>query len=80
MSPDHLSHYTLQYESQKYDVKMIHKEPELIAAFCISSGTETQIAVATHKEVLELDITTLLNPPVWLDDNDSDEDMNTRLV
>lgn len=42
-------------------------------AFCLNAVTETTIAAATHKEVVELDISSLLNPPMWMED-DSDEE------
>lgn len=57
-------------------MKLIHKDQEVIPAFCMNSCTETQLCVATHKELLEMDISSLLNPPVWLDDDSDDESSN----
>ena len=45
----------------------------MISSFCVSTSSESSIALATHKELLELDISTLLNPPSWLDSDSDDE-------
>ncbi|XP_023930909.1 dmX-like protein 2 [Lingula anatina] len=49
-------------------VKIIHKENDVIAAFCINQGNLNVLALATHKEVIEIDINSILNPPSWLED------------
>lgn len=60
-------------DSQKFDAKIIHKDAESITAFCLSNSTETTVAAATHKEIVEIDISSLLKPPVWVDDDSDDE-------
>lgn len=66
--------FYLQPDSVKFGVKIIHKDPEVVSAFCLNSSQETSIALATHKEVLELDISSLLHPPSWGDSDSEDED------
>ena len=62
-------------DSQRFEAKIIHKDQEAVNAFCLNTISETTIAAATHKELIELDISTLLSPPVWVeDDSDNDSD------
>ncbi|XP_076053753.1 rabconnectin-3 alpha isoform X2 [Oratosquilla oratoria] len=47
-------------------VKVIHKDQDSITAFCINKINPGSIALATVKEVQELDMTLLLEHPAWL--------------
>ncbi|XP_052281684.1 dmX-like protein 2 isoform X4 [Dreissena polymorpha] len=55
--------------------KIIHKEQDIITAFALNQGcslfgnevNSNFITLATQKELVELDINQVLNPPVWLD-------------
>ncbi|KAK8770105.1 hypothetical protein V5799_013430 [Amblyomma americanum] len=49
-------------------VRIIHKDQESISAFCISQANEGILSLATPKELQELDISALLEPAPWLDD------------
>ncbi|KAH7963092.1 hypothetical protein HPB52_019555 [Rhipicephalus sanguineus] len=49
-------------------VRIIHKDQESISAFCISQVNEGILSLATPKELQELDISALLEPAPWLDD------------
>ncbi|KAM7285267.1 dmX-like protein 2 [Ixodes scapularis] len=49
-------------------VRIIHKDQESISAFCVSQVNDGILALATPKELQELDITVLLEPAPWLDD------------
>lgn len=49
-------------------VRIIHKDQESISAFCISQVNEGILSLATTKELQELDISALLEPAPWLDD------------
>ncbi|XP_077556185.1 rabconnectin-3 alpha isoform X7 [Haemaphysalis longicornis] len=52
-------------------VRIIHKDAESISAFCISQWVQANegiLALATPKELQELDISPLLEPALWLDD------------
>ncbi|CAG0916295.1 unnamed protein product [Notodromas monacha] len=49
-------------------VKVIHKEHDSISAFCISKTNPGVMALATLKEIQELDIALLLQAPAWLED------------
>lgn len=54
---------------------MIHKDTDVVNAFCVTPSNDSLIAVAVHKEILEMDISSLLKPPAWTeDDAESDED------
>ncbi|XP_071965576.1 dmX-like protein 2 isoform X2 [Antedon mediterranea] len=72
---------------QRVKVRVIHKEPEKISAFCFNQADWKNITqngmykasasgtvVSTHKEILELDISMLLNQKsgVWADDEVDD--------
>ncbi|KAF2367901.1 RAVE complex protein Rav1 C-terminal [Trinorchestia longiramus] len=47
-------------------VRIIHKEQDNIAAFCINKVNNGLMSLATMKEVQELDISLLLQHPNWL--------------
>nr|CAI5817941.1 unnamed protein product [Callosobruchus analis] len=49
-------------------VRIIHKEQDSIAAFCLNQVNAGLIAVATPRELQEMDISLLLELPAWLED------------
>ncbi|XP_074030533.1 rabconnectin-3 alpha isoform X2 [Leptinotarsa decemlineata] len=49
-------------------VRIIHKEHDSIAAFCLNQVNAGLIAVATPRELQEMDISLLLELPAWLED------------
>ncbi|KAJ8919060.1 hypothetical protein NQ315_016967 [Exocentrus adspersus] len=49
-------------------VRIIHKEQDSIAAFCLNQVNGGLIAVATPREIQEMDISLLLELPAWLED------------
>lgn len=49
-------------------IRIIHKDQESISAFCVSQVNEGIIALATPKEMQELDISMMLEPLPWLED------------
>lgn len=49
-------------------VRIIHKEQDSISAFCLSQVTTGLLAIATPREVQEIDIALLLKLPTWLED------------
>ncbi|XP_023230378.1 dmX-like protein 2 [Centruroides sculpturatus] len=49
-------------------IKIIHKDQDSISAFCISKYKPWIIALSTPKEIQELDISVLLEPSPWLED------------
>jgi hypothetical protein len=49
-------------------VKIIHKENDAISSFCINKTNPGLMAIATLKEIQELDISLLLQAPAWLED------------
>lgn len=54
-------------------MKVIHKEQDIITAFAINQANPNCLALSTQKEIVELDIGALLNPPAWLgDENEYD--------
>nr|KAG5690690.1 hypothetical protein BaRGS_013476 [Batillaria attramentaria] len=54
-------------------MKVVHKEQDIISSFAINQANESILALATQKELVELDIGLLLHPPSWLtDDNEMD--------
>ncbi|XP_064608806.1 dmX-like protein 2 isoform X2 [Liolophura sinensis] len=50
-------------------VKIIHKEQDIISAFTINQANPNCISLSTQKELVELDISSILDPPAWLDDD-----------
>uniref|UniRef100_H2YVA9 RAVE complex protein Rav1 C-terminal domain-containing protein n=1 Tax=Ciona savignyi TaxID=51511 RepID=H2YVA9_CIOSA len=46
-------------------VKILHKEPDIITAFCMNSVNNNCIALSSSKEVIELDISMLLASDSW---------------
>uniref|UniRef100_H2XV65 RAVE complex protein Rav1 C-terminal domain-containing protein n=1 Tax=Ciona intestinalis TaxID=7719 RepID=H2XV65_CIOIN len=49
--------------SQK--VKILHKEPDIVTAFCMNSVNKNCIALSSSKEVIELDLSMLLASDAW---------------
>ncbi|XP_046400831.1 dmX-like protein 2 isoform X2 [Ischnura elegans] len=49
-------------------VRIIHKEQDSISAFCLNEVTPGFLALATPREVQEMDISLLLELPNWLED------------
>lgn len=49
-------------------IKIVHKDQDNISAFCVNSTQIGLIALATPKEIQEMDISSLLEPPTWLDE------------
>lgn len=49
-------------------VRIIHKDQEQISAFCLNLVNPGLLALATPREVQELDISLLLESPNWLED------------
>ncbi|XP_064475038.1 dmX-like protein 2 [Ornithodoros turicata] len=49
-------------------IRIIHKDQESISTFCVSQVTEGILALATPKELQELDISVMLEPLPWLED------------
>ncbi|XP_041373660.1 dmX-like protein 2 isoform X2 [Gigantopelta aegis] len=49
-------------------MKVVHKEQDVIAAFSSNQANFNCIALATQKELVELDIGAILHPPLWLED------------
>lgn len=57
-------------------VRIIHKEQESISAFCINLSNNGMMALATPKELQEIDISLLLESPNWLEDECEFDIMN----
>lgn len=49
-------------------VRIIHKDQESISAFCLNLVNNGLLALATPREVQEMDISLLLESPNWLED------------
>lgn len=49
-------------------VRIIHKDQEAISAFCLNHINSGMMALATPKELQEIDISLLLESPNWLED------------
>lgn len=49
-------------------VRIIHKEQDSISAFCLNQVNAGLLALATPREVQEMDISLLLELPSWLED------------
>ncbi|CAL1529694.1 unnamed protein product [Lymnaea stagnalis] len=57
------------YEQQvKEPMKIVHKEQDIITSFAINQANHNLLVLSTQKEIVELDIGYLLQPPVWLED------------
>ena len=57
-------------------VRIIHKDQESISAFCINLTNPGMIALATPRELQEMDISLLLESPNWLEDECEFDIMN----
>lgn len=49
-------------------VRIIHKDQESISAFCTNPTNAGLLALATPRELQEIDVTLLLNSPHWFED------------
>lgn len=57
-------------------VRIIHKEQESIFAFCLNLVNPGLLALATPREVQEMDISLLLDSPNWMEDECEFDIMN----
>lgn len=57
-------------------VRIIHKDQESISAFCINLTNAGMLALATPRELQEMDISLLLESPNWLEDECEFDIMN----
>ncbi|KFM72487.1 DmX-like protein 2, partial [Stegodyphus mimosarum] len=57
-------------------VRIIHKDQDTINTFCICQEKPGIISLATPKEIQELDISVLLQPVPWLEDNEEYDALN----
>lgn len=57
-------------------VRIIHKDQESISAFCINLTNPGTMALATPREIQEMDISLLLESPNWLEDECEFDIMN----
>lgn len=57
-------------------VRVIHKDHEQISAFCLNMANNGMLALATPREVQEMDISLLLESPNWLEDECEFDIMN----
>jgi hypothetical protein len=57
-------------------VRIIHKDQESISAFCINLTNAGMLALATPRELQEMDISLLLDSPNWLEDECEFDIMN----
>ncbi|CRK90097.1 CLUMA_CG003815, isoform A [Clunio marinus] len=57
-------------------VRIIHKDQESISAFCINLTNVGMLALATPRELQEMDISLLLESPNWLEDECEFDIMN----
>lgn len=62
-SPEHHHHPALPEP-----VRIIHKDQDSISAFCLNEVSNGLLALATPKEVQEMDISLLLESPAWFED------------
>jgi DmX-like protein len=57
-------------------VRIIHKDQESISAFCLNLTNSGMLALATPRELQEIDISLLLESPNWLEDECEFDIMN----
>lgn len=48
--------------------RIVHKDQDLISAFCVNHANPGLIALSTPKEIQELDMSVLLGPVPWLEE------------
>ena len=51
-----------------HPTRIVHKDQDLISAFCVNHSNPGLIALATPKEIQELNISVLLGPVPWLEE------------
>eukprot|EP00090_Calanus_glacialis_P031935 TRINITY_DN5300_c0_g1_i1.p1 TRINITY_DN5300_c0_g1~~TRINITY_DN5300_c0_g1_i1.p1 ORF type:complete len:2845 (+),score=1055.83 TRINITY_DN5300_c0_g1_i1:272-8536(+) len=58
-------------------MRVIHKEQDIITAFCINKVSSGLIAVSTPREILEVNMNLLLHPSAWSDraDDEAENDI-----
>lgn len=70
-SPSGTGHTTPDGSQSHYHsdpVRIIHKEQDSISAFCLNHANNGLLALATPREIQEMDISLLLELPAWLED------------
>lgn len=49
-------------------LRIFHRDADVISSMCCNNANLNCVAIATGKEVVELEIANLLHPPTWMDD------------
>ena len=65
-----------QLARMQQPVKVIHKEHEAVTAFCINKVSNGLMAIATQRELQELDVSLLLNPNTWSEGMNEEADFD----
>ncbi len=65
-----------QLARMQQPVKVIHKEHEAVNGFCINKVSSGLMAIATAKELQELDVALLLNPNTWQEGMNDEADFD----
>ncbi|KFB47233.1 AGAP010490-PA-like protein [Anopheles sinensis] len=69
-------HQQQQHHNIPEPVRIIHKDQEQISAFCLNMVNHGLLALATPREVQEMDISLLLESPNWMEDECEMDIMN----
>ncbi|RWS14486.1 dmX-like protein 2, partial [Dinothrombium tinctorium] len=57
-------------------IRIVHKDQDNISSFCINRANQGLIALSTPKEIQELDMSVLLEPVTWLEEEAEYDIMN----
>ncbi|XP_065333652.1 dmX-like protein 2 isoform X2 [Cloeon dipterum] len=68
MRPDDGAPDPIHHPALPEPVRIIHKDQDSISAFCLNEVSNGLLALATPKEVQEMDISLLLESPAWFED------------
>ncbi|XP_040162057.1 dmX-like protein 2 isoform X4 [Anopheles arabiensis] len=71
-----LAHHQQHNQNIPEPVRIIHKDQEQISAFCLNMVNPGLLALATPREVQEMDISLLLESPNWMEDECEMDIMN----
>ncbi|XP_050067707.1 dmX-like protein 2 isoform X2 [Anopheles maculipalpis] len=70
------AHHHQPHQNIPEPVRIIHKDQEQISAFCLNMVNPGLLALATPREVQEMDISLLLESPNWMEDECEMDIMN----
>jgi len=66
----------INHEESVGQMKIIHKDPDNLTAFCLNKVSGGLVAVSTPREILEINMALLLHPSSWSDRSEDEAEFD----